>query len=51
MPRSGKLSLLIKHSGTTGLPKGCPFNVDRGFQGGCSVRPLAVVTNITKSVN
>ena len=24
-------------SGTTGMPKGCPFNIDRGFMAGISV--------------
>jgi acyl-CoA synthetase (AMP-forming)/AMP-acid ligase II len=31
------MTILTKNSGTTGLPKGCPYNIDRGFQGGCSV--------------
>jgi hypothetical protein len=29
--------MLTKDSGTTGMPKGVPFNMDRGFQAGASV--------------
>jgi hypothetical protein len=30
--------VLIECSGTTGMPKGVPFNIDRGFQGGAAVK-------------
>jgi hypothetical protein len=32
------MALLIDCSGTTGMPKGVPFNIDRGFQGGAAVK-------------
>ncbi|KAL3422287.1 AMP-binding enzyme [Phlyctema vagabunda] len=28
--------VLLYTSGTTGFPKGCPFNIDRGYQGGAT---------------
>jgi hypothetical protein len=34
----GRCTLLKMDSGTTGMPKGVPFNMDRGFQVGASVR-------------
>jgi hypothetical protein len=32
------IAVLIECSGTTGMPKGVPFNIDRGFQGGAAVK-------------
>jgi len=32
--------ILTRDSGTTGMPKGVPFNVDRGFYVGCAVSYL-----------
>lgn len=39
-----------RHSGTTGMPKGVPFNIDRGFQVGATVSIL-ILSSFSLSLN